>query len=275
MPSSRLMLLIAVTAGILATILAFTYINSATGKQEPEPTASVLFVSDDLPANHMLDPDSDVQSDKIGTLSSPGLIRAAVKADEREAIRGRRINGPLAAGSPLLYSHLTVIEDIKLAPGTRAMSISVGAESMLGGMLVPGDHVDIIVSHRAEPQALGDDAPDFDVSDPQAAIGAAFAQAFSQSTHPDRWEAREVLADVRVIAIGDQLNRSRQQLLYGLGGGEDSGVVTIEVTTDQALELIRSMGGGRNPLTLLLRPPQATKGGQSIAKEGSLEQEGS
>ena len=60
MHGNRLMLVIAIVAGILATILAFTYINAATSaaeEQEPEPQVSVLFVVNDLPANHALDPE--------------------------------------------------------------------------------------------------------------------------------------------------------------------------------------------------------------------------
>ena len=54
--SNRLMLMVAVAAGVLATILAFAYINSATSQQEAEPSVSILFVANDLPANHVLDP---------------------------------------------------------------------------------------------------------------------------------------------------------------------------------------------------------------------------
>jgi Flp pilus assembly protein CpaB len=273
MQSNRLMLIIAVAAGITATVLAFSYLRSATGGQEAEPTTSILFAVDDLPANHVIDPDSDLRADSVGTMSSSGLVYAAVKADEREATRGRRTNRPVPAGSPLLYSELTAIEDIHISPGSRAMGISVSAESMLGGMLVPGDHVDILVTFPSPAEAQPT-PPEVDLSNPQVALGAAFAEAFAQPTDPSRWEVREVLANVRVIAIGAELQRSRQQMLFGLGaGGPISGVVTIEVTPEQALDLVRATAGGANQLTLLLRPPATQKGGAGAGEGGTIEEE--
>jgi Flp pilus assembly protein CpaB len=141
-------------------------------------------------------------------------------------------------------------------------------------MLVPGDHVDIMVTYQiareAEPAA-----PEIDMSDPQAVLGAAFARTFAQPTDPSRWEVREVLANVRVIAIGGDLQRSRQQMLFGLSAERPvEGVVTIEVTPEQALDLIRATAGGANPLTLLLRPPATQRGGAGAGDGGVIEEEG-
>jgi pilus assembly protein CpaB len=277
MHGNRLMLVIAIVAGILATILAFTYINSATSaaeEQEPEPQVSVLFVVNDLPANHALDPELDLRVDTIGAVTSPGLARAAVKADERASVRGLRISGPLPAGVPLLYSHLTSVQDVDLAPGMRAMSISVRSANLMGGILVPGDHVDIIVSYK-KPAAPAD-VPQFDMENPQAGLnammGQVMGQALGQGGVPSEWEAEEVLSDIRVIAIGERLTVSRQAHMYGVAGTGRAGgssTVTLEVTPDQAKALIRAMAGGGNPITLLLRPSGTpTEGGGGSFQEG-------
>jgi len=275
MQGNRLMLIIAVAAGVMAMVLAFTYISSATSsleKQQAEPMESVLFVVSDLPPNHVLDPDVDLRVDKVGAHTSPGLARAAVKADELEAVRGQRISGPIPAGMPLMYSHLATIQDIELTPGMRAMSIAVDEAGMLGGILVPGDHVDIVVSYPREEEGPGQSAPPIDTTDPQAALGAVFAQVMSQSMNPTAWEAQLVLSNIRVIAIGEHLRISRQQQLYGpesgLGGFAGSNIVTLEVTSQQALDLIKASAGSANPITLLLRPPM--REGASIGGEGTL-----
>ena len=271
MQGNRLMLIIAIVAGVMATVLAFTYINSATSaaeEQEPEPQISVLFVVNDLPANHALDPEADLREGAIGAITSPGLARSAVKADERASLRGLRISSPLPAGVPLLYSHLEAVTDVALAPGMRAMAIDVRAANLMGGILVPGDRVDIVVSYRrpADPA----DVPEFDPQNPQAGIGAMMGQALSQvgGGVPTDWEVEEVLTNIRVIAIGSQLTFSRQAQMYGVagGGGGGSSTVTLEVTSDQAKALIRATAGGGNPLTLLLRPPHtpAETGGGSF-----------
>lgn len=272
MQANRLMLLVAVAAGVLATVLSFSYIRAATSaveQQKPEQRVDVLFVKDDLPANHALDPDQDLRVDSVGEESSPGLARAAVKADEIESVRGLRISGPLPAGVPLLYSHLTSVQDINLAPGSRAMAISVSGANLMGGILVPGDHVDIIVSYR-KPQPPGA-IPEFNPDDPQAALGAMMSQMMPQPGVPSDWEAEEVLSNIRVIAIGEHLTVSRQAQMFGVAGNEGGGssTVTLEVTPDQAKDLIRATAGGGNPLTLLLRPvgTPLDSGGGSFREE--------
>jgi len=274
MHGNRLMLVIAIVAGILATVLAFTYINSATStaqEQEPEPQVSILFVVNDLPANHVLDPELDLRVDTVGALTSPGLARAAVKAEERASLRGLRINGPLPAGAPLYYANLTSVQDVDLGPGLRAMAISVRSANLMGGILVPGDHVDIIVSYKKPVEPA--DVPEFDMQNPEAGLGAVMGQvmgqALGQGGVPSDWEAEEVLTDIRVIAIGERLTVSRQAHMYGVAGTGQAGgssTVTLEVTPDQAKALIRAMAGGGNPITLLLRPAgtPAESGGGSF-----------
>ena len=66
-----------------------------------------------------------------------------------------------------------------------------------------------------------------------------------------------MLADVRVIAVGNKLNLSRQQLAFGKASrmSQTADTVTIEVSPNEARELIKATAGGSNPVTLLLRPP--------------------
>ena len=256
MQNNRFMAVVAVAAGLVATGLAFAYIQGSTSQQDAEPMVSVLFVARDLPANHALDPDADLKVEKVGAISAPGLAQAAVKADEHQALRDRRISGPLPAGVPLMYSHLATIQDIQLAPDKRAMTINVGREGTLGGILVPGDRVDVLVSYKIESDGKPAPIADFDLSSPEAALGAIFSQVAATTSNPSRWEAREVLTDVRIIAVGNRLNMSRQQLAFGKvsGLGSVADAVTIEVSPEEARELIKATAGGANPLTLLLRP---------------------
>lgn len=270
MQGNRLMLIIAVVAGVMATVLAFTYINSATSAAEavePEPQVSVLFALNDLGANQQINPETDLRVDTV-PLSS-GLARSAVKADERDSLRGQRLSSPLPAGVPLLYSHLAPVTDIDLAQGSRAMAIDVDAANLMGGILVPGDRVDIIVSYR-KPQELPD-LSGISMDDPQAAMGAIMSQVLQQSGVPSDWEAEEVLTNIRVIAIGQQLTVSRQAYMFGVAatGRGGSSTVTLEVTLEQAKALIRATAGGTNPIALLLRPvgTATDSGGGSFLEE--------
>ena len=280
MQSNRFMAIIAAVAGLVATGLAFAYIKSSTVGNEAEPMVPVLFVTMDLPANHVINPDTDLKSEPVGVISAPGLAQSAIKTDELEALRGRRISAPLPAGVPLMYSHLAAIQDIHLAPGKRAMTISVGREGTLGGILVPGDHVDIIVSYEVEAERRDASGPGANVADvnfgsPEATLSAILSQITQRSSNPGRWEAREILQDVRVIAVGNRLNMSRQQLVFGKSAGLPStaSAVTIEVSSQEAMELIKATAGGANPVTLLLRPvarpgSQGTGSGLVVEEEG-------
>jgi len=272
MQANRLMLIIAVVAGVLATVLAFQYIQGATNAVErraAEGRVKLLFVTDDLPADHLLEPDEDLRVDEVGAESSAALVRAAVKAEERDALRGQRIYAPVPAGMPLLYSHLAPVEQLELGPGMRAIAIEVDEASTFGGILVPGDRVDLIVSYRDVPPP---EIPAGAAGDPTAAVGNVLNSVMgaTMASNPTDWVAVEVLSDVRVVAVGNRLDRSRQQFPFGLAptGGSDGNIVTLEVTPDQALSLIQARGGGQNPLQLLLRPPVSGVSGAALTEGG-------
>jgi Flp pilus assembly protein CpaB len=138
------------------------------------------------------------------------------------------------------------------------MAISVSPESLMGGILVPGDHVDILVSYQLEKEVTAE--PSKESNDPQAAIGDMMNAVMSSlgsagGSVPSQWVTEDVLIDVRIIAIGSALSGSRQAQMFGVSGGSGrSSTVTLELTPTQARELVRVQANGRNPLTLLLRP---------------------
>lgn len=267
----RLMLLIAVIAGLAATALAFVYIDSATvtaDEAPPAKTLEVLFTINDLAANAVIDADTDLKVETINVDATPGIARGAVKASERSVVNGRPVSAPIPAGTPLLYSYLTQVQDVDLGVGMRAMSITVDRENLMGGLLVPGDYVDIIVSYRKaeEKEAPADNAASDSTEDILAnAMSEMLGGLGSTSTVPSEWVSEEVLGNVRVIAVGRALSGSRQAQMYGMAsGGSGGSTITLEVTSAQALDLIRAQANGSNPLTLLLRPQDTS--GESTAR---------
>lgn len=264
MQGNRLMLIVAVVAGVVATVLAFLYIGSKTRAIEAnsgEPTVELLFALNDLSANHALIPEEDLHARPVGEHSAPGLVASAVKADELESVRSKFINAPIPAGGPLLYSHLASIDDIELGPGMRAMGVNVDEQATLGGILIPGDRIDILVSYKLKDPTEAAIMPSPDASDPMALVGAMMGQFVKESIAPEKWQVETVLEDVRVLAINDRLNLSRQQHLFGMDTGMEGreglggkSVVTLELMPDQARNLLRAQAGGGNPLTFLLRP---------------------
>lgn len=262
----RLLLLIAVVAGLVATVLAFVYIDaSATDPAEAAPTRTidVLFAVEDLPANAVIDADRDLRVETISVDETPGLARSVVKAADKNAVDGRPISSPLPAGMPLLFSHLTEIRDVDLDPRKRAMAISVSRENLMGGLLVPGDRVDIVVSYQLPEERSEADmgSAGAGTADPASMVNSMMSGIMGQmgslggSSVPSRWTSETVLANVRVIAVGTSLSGSRQAQMFGLAGGSGGGsTITLELTTEEALLLIKMQANGANPLTLLLRP---------------------
>jgi Flp pilus assembly protein CpaB len=277
MENNRLLLIIAVLAGVFATGLAFTYINQATSNTGPvtEAGEQILVVVNDLPANHQLDPDRDLRVESVPARTFAGFAKLLFKVDQRESLRGERLGTPVAAGSPLLYSHMKMIQDTNLAPGSRALGIRVKGENLMGGLLVPGDRVDIIATYKipraaAAPSSSGNAA--FNPNDPSSALGTIFSQLTDTSAYPDEFQSQEVLSNVRIVGVGASLGASRQQFMFdqsgsGGGGGGDR-IITLEVTPEQAVELIRADAASKNNLTLLLRPNTRLPSGSTAVGDG-------
>ena len=266
MASNRLMMMVAVIAGLLATALAFLYLTQTRAsleQEKTEPSEQVLVAVRDLAANTTLLPDEDLTIKEIPARTFSFLAGAAVNSAERNSLDGRRINAPIPAGTPLLYSHLTEIVDLKISPAARAMTVSVNESGSLGGLLVPGDRVDVVItSQYTPPQDTSQPAPipSFDANNPDAAISAVLGQVMSQSIGQianAEYISEVVVSNVKILAVGQKLSMSRQQFLLApsernsrSGGGAKT--VTLEVTMEQALALASASAGGTG-VTLLLR----------------------
>jgi pilus assembly protein CpaB len=147
------------------------------------------------------------------------------------AVVGTLVRMPILAGEPVLKSKLVRagaagVMAVMLDPGMRAMAVPLSAESAVGGFILPGDHVDIVMSRQLD-----------------AAAGlAASGGAGSQSKQV---VARVVLNNVRVLAI-DQNNAGPDKGIAQVGA-----TATVEVSPEQAEQLVVAKGVGQ--LTLVLR----------------------
>ena len=127
--------------------------------------------------------------------------------DARTGLRGSLVRKWLDTGEPVMTVDVLRPRDrgflaSVLTPGTRAISINVDAESGVSGLLWPGDHVDVVLTHEIE--------------------NANLAHKTTSET---------VLHDVRIIAID-------QKIVQGAPGnnttaGEVAHTVTLQVAPDQ------------------------------------------
>jgi pilus assembly protein CpaB len=95
--------------------------------------------------------DDDFRSDPLDSVPS-GAIRDT--SDDRNRLLGSLVRKNLDTGSPITSENVLPRGDrgflaSVLAPGTRAISIKVDAESGVSGLIKPGDYVDVLLTQVA------------------------------------------------------------------------------------------------------------------------------
>lgn len=271
MKINPIMLVVSVVLGVLAMLLGFLYLSQqrdaapANAAASPaERTIEILTVKRDLEIDHKLNPEQDLQVTPVPASTYADFVRPAVKAAEKEIVRGRLVGTAVPAGSPLMYAHLAATKDIELAPDRRAITIDVAGADALQGILVPGDHVDIVAVRPKEVE-----------QDVQAGVpiedqfGAIMNRAIESGMGKGGFETEILLTEVRVLAIGDSLSGTRRYLVGRDGAGASRGnTVTLDVSKDDALKLAGI--GGTTRLRLLLCPPKAPAADATDDLGGSL-----
>ena len=130
-------------------------------------------------------------------------------------------------------------------PGHRAVALPVGAESAVGGLLRPGDHVDVYatVERIKVPTTASGDA----ASTGADSVGAA--SSVSTTTC--------ILEDVEVLAVGRRTRADAPRFYAGSEGGSES-TVTVAVVQKDVPGVIDKLHVARGSATLVLRPSDAT-----------------
>lgn len=150
---NKLPLIIAVVSGILAVILVNIYLkqkesvlmkNASQKKMEiSKEYTTVLVAKNDIPQGTLIDESMVEQKDVPRQFLQP---RAATSLDR---IINRIVSSDIAKGEQILLSKLTVPGResslaMKTPPGKRAITIPIDNISAVGGMIRPGDYVDVI-----------------------------------------------------------------------------------------------------------------------------------
>jgi pilus assembly protein CpaB len=148
--SDRTILLAAIILAAIAAVLVFVAANSGGDDSSPKtvtPVAGgveVVTAVKDIPANTTISADM-VQ---VTSLPAPAVLAQAYTATDK--LIGLSTRYPLLAGEQVTPNKVgdSVQDDKSLAavvrPGMRAVAIPVSEESMVGGLLLPGDFVDVV-----------------------------------------------------------------------------------------------------------------------------------
>ncbi|MDW8008491.1 MAG: Flp pilus assembly protein CpaB [Chloroflexota bacterium] len=202
---------------------------SAAGRQAPGPAGApaaplvpVVVAARPLAAGAVIG-EGDVT---VSEAPADGVADGALA--HREDAVGRTVLYPLARGEQVLAQKLAPQgaapgdAAAALPPGRVGVAVKVAPETAAGGLLRPGDRVDVVA---ALPAGVGEQ---------------------------EAWVACVVARDVPVLAVGQEVARPAEggALVRGGKGAVDAGTVTLAASPEQALALWAAAQRGRLSLAL-------------------------
>lgn len=230
----RVVLLLAL-ALVVALVLRGIFAGAAAPPPAPKTALAVtsarlaegtLIKADDLTWREVLE--SDVKKGEVTRAEAQRLNGAVVRhaLDEGAVITQRDVVFPDAPG----------FLAAALQPGMRAVSVAIDDVSGNAGLTLPGDRVDLILTHN-----LGTSS--------------------DMRTGPPRVASETVLAAVRVIAVGQALRAPDPDSAAAKAGGGAARTVTLEVTPRDAESVTVASRLGQLSLALCsLAQPRAAQG---------------
>ena len=152
---------------------------------------------------------------------------------------GALVRERISANEPLIATKVvragaSGVMAVTLDPGFRAVALPLTAENAAGGFILPGDHVDVLLTRQADSNAT-----------PATTSGGA-THGFLTST---------VMRNVRVLAIDQNMATEKTPSAVGA-------TATVEATPKQAEYLVLAKASGT--LTLALRSYADAAGGAEI-----------
>lgn len=195
-------------------------VQAETAPQAPKGKR-VLVAASDLPAGTLVQP---THLRWRAWPADDGLEKTYVVEGDRgaEEFAGAVVRQGLRAGEPVTAGRLVKPGDrgflaAVLNPGMRAVSVAINGVTGIGGLVFPGDRVDLILTQR--------------VKNPDGGDG------------PDRRASETVLSDVRVLAMDQRTNDQK-------GEAKVAQIATLEVSTRQAEAVTLAVEIGHLSLSL-------------------------
>lgn len=232
-------LLIVLAGGFVIAIIVALIVQAGMNK-EPQVadanTVQILAASKNISMGSKIDATDMKWQAWPETAVFTGAIVREGDQSETDALEGRA-SRDIASGEPLtLNSVLSTnggnIVASSLEPGKRAIAIRVSPESMVGGFVNPGNHVDVILTHRIR------------LSGGDKSLMRDTVNQFATET---------VLENVRVLAI-DQRATNTDEDKAKVGR-----TVTLEVSAPEAEKV--AIASEMGDLSLSLRPVGDTSRG--------------
>jgi pilus assembly protein CpaB len=209
-----IVLAVALTAAAMASYAVYKAIQTAPARTVQVPTVQVAVAARALPVGTLLTKD-DV---KMATWPAANPIPGAFAAPD--AVVGRGVVAPLEQNDPITESKLAPREagaglPPTIAVGMRALSLSVNEVVGVAGFVVPGTHVDVLVTVNQQSDTM----------------------------------TRAVVSNLLVMAAGTRYDQGQTRD----GKPIPTSVVTLAVTPEDAERIALAAAAGR--IVLALRNP--------------------
>jgi pilus assembly protein CpaB len=238
-------LIVLVVAGI-AAVAALLLIRGMGGRGDAADQVEqvsgeqILVAARDLPQGAALTP-SDLAVARFPEGSvAPGFVRLSTQPSAQADFVGGVTRRPFVQGEPITAANVVQPEGrgfmaAQLAPGYRAIAIEIEQQTAAGGYIQPNDHVDVIVTTRAQNRNGGGEQVNSNI----------------------------VLEDVRVLALGTTTQTQTQ------GEGPqtiEAGVAVLELTAEDARTL--ALADELGTINLALRGVQVETVGMRAPSTG-------
>lgn len=157
--SNRPLLLLALLAGLVAAIVVFVAVNSGSDDDGTTVSAPGGEVAAAVVANQDIAVGTEITAEMVKVVDVPvGLLVKNAIAESDLAV-GQTARFPITQGQQLIRSSFGVPADqdqlsYVIPRGMRAMALSVEEVTAVGGLLVPGDRVDVIAVFDSETSIL-------------------------------------------------------------------------------------------------------------------------
>ncbi len=217
--TNRRILLISLVLGLLAALLLWRLLSATQAKTVQVNTVPVVVAKQDIPAR------TTITGGMLDVKQVPNGVRLASAFTDTKAAVGQVTRVQVNAGEQVLSDRLAAsVRDLdfsaQVPDGMRAASITVAEVVTNGGLIQPGDEVDVVGV--------------FEIQGGPADTGSAFAK--DQGDKPKHFAAVTVLTDVKVLAVAQRSddgvaakNNSKPQ--------PDAKTVTLAVTPEDAQKL--------------------------------------
>lgn len=238
----RRALILAMIFGLTAAFASYKYVEQRAAAPQKVATATVLVAAQDIPTRTRLTGAMLKQIEIPASAKHPDAVSSLKDAE------GKVTRLPLTAGEQILFKKFNVERaesglSFVIPPSKRAVSINVNEVIGSGGLILPGDHVDVLAVFDSK--TMGKDMATLILQDIEVL-------AVGQTLEVDEQEPNVAQQAGGAIGLGAKKASAAEQTLNKPKTDAKAKSLTVSVDIEQAQRLV--LAEARGKLRVALRP---------------------